>query len=73
MCGIVGGNVPNMYNPTPIIYGPNSGGIGNYPMQNLPSWGVMEERPAMINPITGQKVYLDQIFNQDNHKICYSA
>ena len=71
-CNIVGNNQPYRL---PFLYtcdGPGTGGIGGNFWQNRPNPFIMEERPSMVDPFTGQRVYVDE-YMKNRPNICYMA
>ncbi len=53
---------------------PEDGGItGNIGKHDKPVPGAMEERPVMIDPKTGEKVYVDEYLKEHRPNVCYLA
>jgi hypothetical protein len=72
-CNIVGNQPSLPRNPwIHVCDDPRNGGITGNIGQNIPKPWVLEERPTMTNPITGERVYIDE-FMKNRPEICYMA
>ncbi len=72
-CNIVG-NPPSLPN-RPWIHvcdDPRNGGITGNKRQDKPNPWVLEERPTMTDPKTGDRVYIDD-YMKNKPTICYMA